>query len=98
MLRFSCFLASFILISSLCSCLRTAQPMDSSDAAVKSRLVSALKSQPGLNLRFVTVDVTDGVVTLSGMVDSFREKNLVDRIARGTKGVDQVLVNLIVPE
>ena len=98
MLRFSCFLASLILASSLSSCRGTVQAVDLSDAAVKSRLESALKSQIGLNLRSVTLDVTDGVATISGMVETRKEKNLIEDIARETKGVDQVMVNLFVPE
>ncbi len=92
------FFTALLLVLSLGACLRTAQPMDSSDAAVKARVLSSLKSQSGVNLRYVTIDVTDSVVTLSGMVSSLREKNLIDRAARQTKGVDQVIVNLIVSE
>ena len=73
-------------------------PVDNSDPAIKARIETQLHSQPDLDLRYVNVDVNSGVVTLSGMVSSIKDRNLIDNIARRTSGVDQVAVNLIVPE
>jgi len=65
-----------------------------------ARLVNEtiLRSQPNLDLRSLSIDVDSGVVTLSGVLSSRQEQDLVTRIARRTKGVDQVLVNILVPE
>jgi osmotically-inducible protein OsmY len=74
------------------------EPVDLSDAAIKARIETALRSQPNLDLRTLTIDVDTGVVTLSGVLKNRREEDLVTRIARRTQGVDQVLVNILVPE
>jgi osmotically-inducible protein OsmY len=90
--------AAAVLAAGLCGCMRNVQPVDLSDAAIKARIVTALRSQPGLDLRYLSIDVDTGVVTLSGTLKNRREEDLVTRIARRTKGVDQVLVNILLPE
>ena len=82
----------------LAGCFRSANPADYSDSGLKATIEAKLRSQPDLDLRFVTVDVNSGAVTISGMVNTFREKELIYRLAHRTRGVDQVMVNLLVPE
>ncbi|MDD5629227.1 MAG: BON domain-containing protein [Elusimicrobia bacterium] len=91
-------LAGAVLALGLGACLRNVEPVDLSDAAIKARIETALRSQPNLDLRYLTIDVDTGVVTLSGVLKDRREQDLVSRIARRTKGVDQVLVNIFIPE
>ena len=91
-------LLATVLTAGLSACLRNVEPVDLSDAAIKARIETALRSQPNLDLRTLTIDVDTGVVTLSGVLKNRREEDLVTRIARRTQGVDQVLVNILVPE
>ena len=91
-------LTAALLAAGLSGCMRNMEPVDLSDAAIKARIEVALRSQPNLDLRYLSIDVDTGVVTLSGVLNSLREKDLVTRIARRTKGVDQVLVNVLIPE
>jgi len=91
-------LAAAVLASVLSGCLRNMDPVDMTNAGIKARIESELRGQTNLDLRYVTLDVDNGVVTVSGMVNSFREKDLLYRIARRVRGVDQVIDNIIVQE
>jgi osmotically-inducible protein OsmY len=98
MKAFPCLLTAALLAAGLSGCMRNMEPVDLSDAAIKARIETTLRSQPNLDLRYLSIDVDTGVVTLSGVLNSRREQDLVTRLARRTKGVDQVLVNVLVPE
>ena len=56
-------------------------------ASVKAKLVADAVS----NLTKVSVKVNDGVVTLSGTVESPKAKELAVRLARETRGVTDVI-------
>jgi len=56
-------------------------------AAVKAKLASDLKPQ---TLTTVAVNVTNRVVTLSGLVSNAEEKRRAEEIARGVEGVARV--------
>lgn len=86
------------VILGLCACMSNVQPLDFTDAGIKARVETALRGQPDLELRYVTIDVHSGIATISGMVNSYQDKDTITRIARRTKGVDQAIVNLLVPE
>jgi len=92
------FLLALALAAGSAGCVRNVQPVDTSDPAIKARIETVLRSQPNLDLRALSIDVDSGVVTLSGVLNSRQEQDIVTRIARRTKGVDQVLVNILVPE
>ena len=79
-------------------CLKEVNEADYSDSGIKERLELELRAKKGLDLRFVTVDVHSGVVTLSGMTTSYEERDTIGAIAKKLQGVDQVIVNLIVQE
>jgi osmotically-inducible protein OsmY len=69
-----------------------------SDPGIKARLEDRLQAQPNLHLRYVTLDVHQRAVTISGIVPTYEERYEIERIAKRLPGVDQVLVNLVVQE
>jgi osmotically-inducible protein OsmY len=91
-------LAAAALAAALSGCMRNVEQVDLSDAAIKARVETALRSQPDLDLSHLTIDVDTGVVTLSGVLKDRREEDVVAHIARRVKGVDQVIVNVLIPE
>lgn len=66
------------------------------DAAIKRDVESALFYDNLVNSYQVNVDVRDGVVTLSGTVDSAEEKRAAEEDARAVPGVRDVVSNLII--
>ena len=78
---------------------RTAQVEDDlSDQATKVRLEALLRGRRDLDLKYVTVDVNAGAATISGIVPTGEQVRIIRRIAAGTRGVDQVLNNLLIQE
>lgn len=71
---------------------------DMSDPAIKARIEAVLRGRKDLDLRYVTVDVTVGVATLSGIVPNGEQLRAIRKLAANTRGVDQVLNNLVVQE
>lgn len=71
---------------------------DLSDPGIKARIETEFQAQPDLDLRYVTLDVHDRVVTVSGLINSFADKQTVYRIVQRTKGVEQVIINLVTQE
>src|SRR5437879_9389715 len=70
-----------------------------SDAAANARITAAVKARlsTGLGLSAlgdISVDTTDGLVTLSGSVSSREEINKAVKIAAETEGVRQVISTL----
>lgn len=68
------------------------------DAGIRARLEQQFKAHRELDLHMVTLDVHNHNVTLSGMVNSFQDKRLLERIVAGTPGIEQALVNVIYPQ
>jgi hyperosmotically inducible periplasmic protein len=65
------------------------------DASIKTSIKAKLASDVRFStLTSVSVDVTNGVVTLAGPVHTDEEKQKVEEVARGVKGVTQVMNNL----
>ena len=69
-----------------------------SDPGIRSRLEDQLHAHRELELRYVTLDVHERVVTISGIVPSFNDRLEIERIAKRLEGVDQVVVNLVTQE
>ena len=69
-----------------------------SDPGIQARLDERLRADRTLDLRYVTTDVHDKVVTFSGSVPSWENSRTIERIARRLEGVDQVMNNLVIQE
>jgi osmotically-inducible protein OsmY len=65
-------------------------PVRRSDADIRRDIQAALRQDPATESYQVAVSVQDGVATLTGSVGSYTEKQLVARIAKGTKGTKDV--------
>jgi osmotically-inducible protein OsmY len=56
-----------------------------SDITLESEIAAALANDPATETYEVIVDASDGIVTLSGMVDSWQEKQVAAFEAKGVK-------------
>jgi osmotically-inducible protein OsmY len=69
-----------------------------SDATADARVTAAVKGkflkEPGLSSLSISVDTTDGLVTLSGTARSSEEINKAVRLALDTEGVHKVVSTL----
>jgi osmotically-inducible protein OsmY len=88
---------ALILLSAL-ACTRAVQPEDDSDPAIKARVQLALQGRADVDVRYVSVDVNGGLVTISGLVPSPEQIDTIERIVKRTPGVDQVMNNVVVQE
>ncbi|HVJ55862.1 MAG TPA: BON domain-containing protein [Aliidongia sp.] len=66
------------------------------DLQLQQRVIDELEFDPGVNAAHIGVSVRDGVVTLSGHVESFFEKHEAERAARRIRGVKAVAQELLV--
>lgn len=67
---------------------------EGSDLWIKSQLATTYALNEHLNPLDIDVEVKDGVVTLSGVVENDVEKDLAGEIAKGVEGVKKVENNL----
>jgi hypothetical protein len=66
-------------------------PDATDDAAVTTKVKTALLAEPGLRSLEIHVDTKDGVVTLSGTPDSVTSRNRAKEVALGVAGVKSVV-------
>ncbi|MBK1709106.1 MULTISPECIES: BON domain-containing protein [Marichromatium] len=66
------------------------------DAAITAKIKAAILREPALKVLQIDVTTTDGVVTLSGTVDSPLSRERVTEVARNHQGVKSVENNLVV--
>jgi osmotically-inducible protein OsmY len=71
---------------------KTAEVVD--DAAITTKVKTAILAEPGLKSLEINVDTKDAVVTLSGTVDSPPMKDRAKEIATNVSGVRSVVDNL----
>lgn len=91
----------FLLAASLAACVSTLSPLseaDLSDSGIRARLEATLKDHREIDLRYIDMDIHARIVTFSGIVRSPEDKQLIRTLAEETKGVDQVIVNLVIQE
>lgn len=60
------------------------------DAAITAKVKTALIGEPGLKALQIDVDTSNGVVTLTGSVDSAQNLDRATQIAQGVEGVKSV--------
>lgn len=66
------------------------------DLQLQQRVIDELEFEPSVDAAHIGVSVREGVVTLSGHVDSFLEKFAAERTARRVKGIKAVAQELAV--
>lgn len=64
------------------------------DLQLKHDVAAELEFQPSVNAAAIGVEVSDGVVTLSGHVDSHAEKWYAETAAQRVEGVKGLVINL----
>jgi osmotically-inducible protein OsmY len=64
------------------------------DAQLQHDVIAELKWEPSVNASHIGVEVNNGVVTLSGHVDSYAEKWSAERAAQRVSGVKALTVEL----
>ena len=69
-------------------------PADMGDATIESKVQRALLNDPATDLYEVDVSVNSKIVTLTGTVESFQEKELCGDIAKSVKGVVNLVNNI----
>lgn len=84
-------LAAFVLAS---TCLAKGEPLN--DNMISDQVAIRLASDQLVKGGALKIDVKDGVVTLNGQVDEPKAKDRAAKLARGVKGVKQVINNLTI--
>lgn len=84
---------SLIWIAPLAASVVAAQGVD--DDLLYDRVHRKLNNHPALRIRDLVVDVTDGVVTIDGVIRSDAAKRRATKVA-SIKGVKKVVNNLVV--
>lgn len=74
-------------VRSVVNRIKVRPPQDRTDAAIERDVETALASDPAADVYEIAVDVQDGVVKLSGTVDSSQERELARKVATGVRGV-----------
>jgi len=68
------------------------------DAAITSKIKTAIFAEPGLKTLQISVDTVKGVVTLSGSVDSLQNSDRVKALAGAVDGVNKVENRLVLKQ
>ncbi|HUA58270.1 MAG TPA: BON domain-containing protein [Verrucomicrobiae bacterium] len=88
-------LASLLAVTLLAAiCLAAGKPI--SDGVISDQVMIKLSSDPVVKGGGLHADVKDGVVTLTGSVAEQKQKDKAGKIAKGVKGVKQVINNITV--
>ena len=72
------------------------KPVDRSDGDIRKDIRRAFLFDPATDSYEIDVDVDEGNVTLSGTVQSWAEKKLVQHVAMGVKGIKNINNNIVV--
>lgn len=67
---------------------------DKPDSMVEKDVEDALLSDPATDKWEINSSVENGIVTISGSVDSWQEKQLVEKVVRGVDGVRGIINNV----
>ena len=66
------------------------------DAGMSAKIKSKMALDEVVRARTIEVSTTDGVVTLTGTVQSVAERDQALKLARDTKGITRVVDHLVV--
>jgi hyperosmotically inducible protein len=86
--------AIFALAAALCF----AADKPVADGVIHDNVIIKLASDQIVKGGALTVDVTDGVVTISGQVENPKQKDRAAKLAKGVKGVKKVVNNINLKE
>lgn len=86
------------LAAALSACAENLTEADRSDPGIRARVEANLAAHREIDMRYVTLDVHSGIVTVSGMVHSWEEKRGIERIVNATGGYQQAIFNLAIQE
>jgi osmotically-inducible protein OsmY len=87
-----------VLAAFAAGCSENLSEADRSDPGILARLQANLQAHRELDLKYVTLDVHSGIVTVSGLVHTWDERRLVEKIVNDTGGYQQAVVNLAIQE
>lgn len=90
--------AILLLTLAAAACTRNVQPEDDSDPAIKARVEIALRGRTDIEIRFISIDVVNGLVTISGVVPAPDQVRLIQRVVQRVPGVDSVIDNVVAQE
>ncbi len=68
----------------------TVKPVNRADQQVKSDVLAALDADAATDTLAIEVEVTSGIVTLGGEVESWPERHLAEEVAQAVRGVRRV--------
>jgi osmotically-inducible protein OsmY len=80
------------------ACMRAVQPEDDSDPAIRARVDIVLHGRRDIDIRYISLDVVNGLVTISGVVPDPEQILIIQRLVQKTPGVEQVMNNVVVQE
>jgi osmotically-inducible protein OsmY len=83
-------------VRSVVNNIRVSPLVPSPDREIRNDVKDALLQDPATESHEVNVDVKNSTVMLSGNVNSFQEKELCEKVAKGVKGVKAVRNNIAV--
>nr|WP_316656158.1 BON domain-containing protein [uncultured Gellertiella sp.] len=66
----------------------------SNDDQLQTAVIAELNWEPSIKAAHIGVAANDGVVTLTGHVDTYREKSIAEKAARRVRGVKAVAEEL----
>jgi len=98
MRRAKALLVLAVLSTVLAGCAPPLSEAELSDTGILTRVERTLAAHRELDLHAVTIDVHMRTVTISGTVPTYSDKRTIEQLMNATPGVEQVVVNLVVPE
>jgi osmotically-inducible protein OsmY len=79
-------------------CVQHLAQLDMSDAGIRARVQTELKTHPELETSLLQVNVHVRIVYLSGIVRSYRMRRRIGETIRRVPGVQQVVNNLVITD
>ncbi|MFW6219151.1 MAG: BON domain-containing protein [Bacteroidota bacterium] len=70
------------------------QPVTVEDSVLKRKITTELLFDPAIEKHEINVEARDGMVKLTGTVDSWQEKELAEEATEGLKGVKDIINNI----